>query len=160
MKQLYKIYQDAPPLGKILMIAAAIFLAYILYRVITRLAEPKPTNENQIDSAEDEVKQLAQSGQVTHYTTSQMAGFADKLYKAMDGQGTDEEQIGAVFNYMQNKADVLQLIKAFGIREYEDPFFVSYDYNLTQWLNEELDEDEIEEYINAPLRAKGINYKF
>ena len=78
----------------------------------------------------------------------------------MDGTGTDEEQLSAVFNYMQNKADVLELIKAFGMREYTDGLFVSEQLNLTQWLNAELDQDEINEYVNNPLAARGIDFKF
>lgn len=158
--KLYKIYQDAPPLGKILLIVGVILLAYLIYKGLQKLFTPSPTNQGQQKSAAEELKDLAQAGEVTHYTESQMKGFADKLFKAMDGQGTDEEQIKAVFKYMQNKADVLELIKAFGVREYEDGLFVSYDYNLTEWLNEELDQADIQEYVNKPLKDAGINYTF
>lgn len=160
MNKLYNIYKDAPPLGKILLIAAVILLAYLIYKGVKKLLAPGPTNEGQQKSASDELKDLAQAGEVSHYTESQMKGFADKLFKAMDGQGTDEEQIKAVFKYMQNKADVLELIRAFGVRTYEDGLFVSYEYNLTEWLNEELSQDELDKFVNDPLRSAGINYSF
>lgn len=160
MKKLLKIYQDAPPFGKILLIAAVILLAYLIYKGISKALKPAPANEGQIDSAGDEIKALQESGQITHYTQSQINGFADKLFQAMDGQGTNEDQIKEVMNYMQNKADVLELIKAFGVRDYEDGFFLVYQYNLTQWLNEEMDEADIKEFVNDVLKAKGIDYSF
>ena len=158
--KLTKIYKDAPPAGKIMLIAVVIIIAYLIYRGIKKLMEGTPPNTNLVDNSKNELNQLAQSGEVTHYTKTQLSGFADKLFTAMDGQGTDEDQIKEVFGYMQNKADVLELIKAFGIRDYEDELFVVQQYNLSQWLNTELSASELNEYVNDPLKAKGIDYTF
>ena len=160
MKTLLKIYNDAPPIGKILLIAAGILLAYFIYVAIKKVLAVKPPNQSTIDSSKNELQELAKIGEVTNYTPTQLNSFADKLFKAMDGVGTDEEQIAAVFNYMQNKADVLELIKAFGVRNYEDRTFSDYNYNLTEWLNEELSEEDLQEYVNGPLKQKRIDYKF
>lgn len=160
MKAIIKIYKEAPPLGKILLILMAIAICYLLFRVVKKVLEPTPVNENLLNSANTELNQLAQSGETTHYTQTQLDSFADKLFMAMDGQGTDEDAVKEVFEYMQNKADVLELIKAFGIRDYEDELFVVYPYNLTQWLNADMDKADVKEYVNDILKSKNIKHSF
>jgi len=59
------------------------------------------------------------------FSPSQMSTFADSLFSAMDGIGTDSKAVAEVFNKMKNDLDILLLIDAFGVRG---------DENLTQWL--------------------------
>jgi len=104
---------------------------------------------------------LQQGGQIPTYSESQFNGWADSLYTAMDGFGTDEDTIKSVFHYMQNKADVLKLIKSFGIRKRVYNAFVvaGDDLNLNQWLTEEVTTETLAE-INNELKTKNINYTF
>lgn len=161
--KLYKIYQDAPPIGKIIILLMVCVLAYVMYKVVTKLTAPKPANESILDASQTEIKTLQQSGENPSYSESQFLTFADKLEQAMSGQGTDEEQIKDVFHYMQNKTDVLKLIKAFGIKDYTDDKLLMWNvkpFNLNQWLAAELDSEELNEYVNDQLKAKQINYTF
>lgn len=163
MKNLYKIYQDAPPIGKIIILLMVCVLAYFIYKVVTKLTAPKDASLNVLDAGADEIKVLQQSGEVPTYSQTQYNTWADKLEQAMSGQGTDEEQIADVFHFMQNKSDVLKLVKAFGVRDYTDDKLLMWNvkqFNLNEWLAAELDSEELNEYINKQLQAKQINYTF
>jgi len=69
----------------------------------------------------------------------------------MEGMGTNETTVAGVMYKMRNSLDVLQLIKAFGKKE---------GYSLTEWINDDFEEDDKAFYINNILAAKGIKYRF
>jgi hypothetical protein len=164
LKTLVKIYNDAPPIGKILLILLGCVLLYLIYNAISGLLAKKDSNVNTVNTAQGELNQLAQSGVVTTYTPNQFAAFADTLEQAMSGQGTDEDSVSDVFKYMQNKADVLQLIKSFGVRDYTDDKLFMWNikpFNLVQWITADMPNPaERDEYINDQLKARSIDYKF
>lgn len=163
MKNLYKIYQDAPPIGKIIILLMVCVLAYVLFKLFKKVTAPKDASLNILDAGTTEIKTLQQAGEVPSYSESQYITWADKLEQAMSGQGTDEEQIADVFHFMQNKTDVLKLIKAFGVRDYTDDKLLMWNvkqFNLNEWLAAELDSEEIAEYVNNKLKSKQINYTF
>ncbi len=87
--------------------------------------------------------------------------FADRLFSAMDGMGTDEEEIYQVFRAMETYDDVSQLIVAFGTREITDPrpWYSNKTLTLQGALKEELDSNEIKK-VNMILAGKNINYIF
>lgn len=167
MKKLLKIYEDAPPIGKILIILAVLVICYLIFKGLKKAFKSQTTSENTVDTASDELKQLAEAGEKPNYSASQYNTWAEALYTAMEsvngGFGTDEDAIKQVFSYMQNKADVLQLIKTFGIRPYEDDKLLMFninDYNLNEWLSAELSASEKAEYVNNVLKSRNINYSF
>lgn len=83
-------------------------------------------------------------------TQTQLNTFASSLYAAMDGPGSDEDKIYAVFRSMGSRSDVLQLIKTYGVKDGE---------NLTEWLYGDLSTKEIAK-INNILANNNINYQF
>jgi hypothetical protein len=97
----------------------------------------------------NELNDLLVSGQKLSYPESQYKVFADKLYVAMKGLGTDRDAVYNVFNAMVNKADLMKLITSFGVRDGE---------TLAEWMNGEtfLSIDN----INKILSNKGIDYTF
>jgi hypothetical protein len=103
---------------------------------------------------QNELNQWQNVGQTPSYQNTQYQIFADSLSAAMAYWGpvnTDEKAIKNVFSKMNNNADVLKLIAAFGIRD---------DWGLSKWLTYELDDDEKEKNVNSVLRSKGITYQF
>jgi len=95
------------------------------------------------------------------FPKNQYSLFADNLFSAMDGMGTDEESIYGVFRQMQTDDDVSQLIVAYGIRTVTDPrpWYSNKDLSLAQSIKDELDETEVKK-INVILAGKGIKYRF
>ena len=84
------------------------------------------------------------------YPLSYYPLWANELYEAMDGAGTNEDVIFKIFGKLQTKHDVLQLITAFGVKE---------DETLTQWLVDDLSDDD-RATLNRLLSDKNINYQF
>lgn len=93
------------------------------------------------------------------YLAQQYADFAQSLFDAMSGPGTDEEAIRRIMARMQTKADVLALIVAYGRRKLTTPYGWSSDpMTLNQSFVYELETEDLETYVNAPIRKTG--YKF
>ena len=107
---------------------------------------------------QQDILQYQFAGQSPSYQDSQYKILADKLLQSMDSTwydpssyGTDEEQIRGVFAKMNNNIDVLKLVQAFGNPD---------GYSLSDWLTSELSQLDIQIYVNAPLKSKGITYTF
>jgi len=106
-----------------------------------------------------EIKELENAGEVASYTQSQYAAFADALFAAMDGFGTDEDAIYNIFYKMNNKIDVLKLIDAYGVRNKAVLTWFSSSTNLNDSLKDELSASELSK-LNGILQSKGIDYSF
>jgi hypothetical protein len=159
---LLKIWKESDTVVKLVIVAVFIVLVIFIYRLIKKALTKSPGQQS-LSTASDELKTLINSGEKTNYSDAQFAAFADNLEQAMTGVGTDEEAIKKVINYLQNKADVLSLIKTFGIRDYTDDKFLMYNvkpFNLNQWFGVELNASDLENFVNQPLKQKGINYSF
>jgi hypothetical protein len=111
----------------------------------------------------DDVPNKPKGKTATQYTygATQYLNFADTLFTAMNGPGTNEESIKRVMSSMKTYDDVLALITAYGKRKWSVWEF--WDLNpkpltLAEALESELDAKEIEKYVNEPLNKTG--YKF
>jgi len=100
-------------------------------------------------SEKNELNKELMAGERLSYSESQYKAFADKLYVAMKGVGTDTNAVYSVFNAMNNKADVLKLVTTFGLRDGE---------TLTEWMGGEWRLSVAQ--INKTLSLKGIDYQF
>lgn len=76
--------------------------------------------------------------------------YAQRLYTAMKGMGTDEDAIYSVFLNLKTKGDVLYLIQVFGVKDHE---------TLVQWITSELNSKERAK-LNSILANKNIDYTF
>lgn len=76
--------------------------------------------------------------------------YAQRLYTAMKGMGTDEDAIYSVFLNLKTKGDVLYLIQVFGVKDHE---------TLVQWITSELNSKERTK-LNSILANKNIDYTF
>ncbi len=104
--------------------------------------------EKELDNAID--YELKNGSQLT-YSLAQYSIYADLIEEATDTTGTDEQAVFGVFMQMQNNADVLQLIKSYGIR-FNLSLFSMGNYTLSQLLIAE----GIQSDIQQILAGKGI----
>jgi hypothetical protein len=85
--------------------------------------------------------------------------LADALFEAMDGYGTNEDDIMGVFKNLRNQADFDALEQAFGSREISSGagniFSSNYKGRLVGALKDELDSSELAD-LNSLLRSKKI----
>lgn len=101
--------------------------------------------------------------QGTQYTygAQQYLNFAESLFTAMDGVGTNESSIKRVMEQMKTYDDVLALIQAYGKRKWSK--WELWDINpkpltLAEALESELSTSEINTFVNIPL--KKTQYQF
>lgn len=125
-----------------LLVSVIVIIIFIKYR--TKLVDAVH-NKQLANSLDEEID----TNQIT-ITQAQFNTYASSLYAAMDGVGTDEDKIYAVFRAMNTRADVLQLIKTFGVKDSQ---------TLTEWLHGDLSASEIEK-VNTILAGNNINYSF
>lgn len=96
-------------------------------------------------------RDIAATGRTVSYSDSQFNSFADILYTAMNGVGTDEEGVAGIMYKMKNDADVLKLIQIFGQKD---------GYTLAEWIASEFSQEDKSFYINGILAKKGISFRF
>ena len=164
MKEAKEIFKDLPTWAKgtiaIVVVGGVAFLGYKLYKGISgavNISEP----EKALLAVNNDIKTLSKTEKAS-YNGSQYRAFADSLYEAMSGMGTDEEEVFSVFRQMKNTLDVLLLTKAFDVRDYTDDKFFIFNIkpmNLNQWLSAELSTSNKAE-LNKILSSKGIKYTF
>jgi hypothetical protein len=146
-------WSDRGPAERIILLAGTGIGAIVIFRQIGKITGfIKQTTQNIQTSGE--LNQWENVGQTPSYQNTQYQIFADSISAAMAYWGpanTDEEAIRNVFKKMNNNADVLKLIAAFGIRD---------DWGLSKWLTYELSDEDKEKYVNQVLRSKGITYQF
>lgn len=123
----------------------ALILIIVVVLVRLRRTPDKIRDEAQIKEARKGIDESSMS-----YPNAQYKIFADRLYIAMKGFGTDEQKIYDVFNRMKTYSDVQALVVAFGVRDGE---------TLSEWLNGDLSASEMA-HLNAILASKSINFKF
>lgn len=95
------------------------------------------------------------------YGAQQYINFAESLFTAMDGVGTNEQGIKRVMEQMKTYDDVLALIQAYGRRKWSK--WELWDLNpkpmtLAEALESELSASEINTFVNTPLRR--TQYQF
>lgn len=143
----------------VVVLGGAIFGIYKLSKVVKGAIENKDERQEGKDVKGD-LKDLEKAGKGQTLSDSQISGFANSLKTAMDGTATDEMAIGRVFASMNNDADVLALIKSFGIQKIGGTWVSDLEGTLGQCLVSELDSNEMNTYVTAPLIRKGIVYRF
>lgn len=119
-------------------------IIYFGDKLIKKLTAARP-----IEDVKDDVTKL-QKTQAPSYTEGQYNQFAQVLYQAMKGVGTDEDAVFRVFGYMKKDIDVAKLIVAFGVKD---------DDTLGAWLQDDLSSSDMVR-INKILSTKGIKYQF
>jgi hypothetical protein len=90
------------------------------------------------------------------YTDLEYKNFAERLFDAMSGAGTDEEVIYSILKRLNNKSDWNKLIEVFGVRE-TNAWYSDFEGNLMEWLVDELDSSEQDE-VRTILGRIGVQF--
>lgn len=133
----------------IMLIGAGIGTIFAVRQVRNLAGFVRQTGQNIQTGAE--LQQWQNVGQNPSFQNTQYQIFADTLYTALKGFGTDENSVKGVFQQMNNNADVLKLIQVYGIRD---------GYGLAGWIAGDFSSTDKDKYINQVLRSKNITYQF
>lgn len=148
--------KNIPPLAQNLIVVGALGItAYLLLK-------GKSPNKDLPNFAATELDKLIAAGNGPTISESEAAGFSATIVAAADDCGTDEDAIWNVMLQLNNTADVLLLIKVYGIRQYkgcfDGDFFGYHNRNLAETLTSELSGTWIGN-INQLFINRGINFK-
>ena len=135
---------------------------FLIYRLAKDLGDKIKSLKDikELNQLKDDEKQLQNAGVKYSYTQSQYNIFADKLFSALKGADEDEDMVASVMKQMKNDLDILALIKAYGKRDTAYWGWETHNYDLVTAINAYMSDSEIETYVNKPLAANGVNYRF
>jgi hypothetical protein len=162
--------KDTPQWAKGVIALAAIGGGFLLYRGITKGIKKKadeakgikPSSSSELPAnISTDIKEQAKKTPLS-YRLSVYDTYAQDLYGAMYRAFTEEDTIYRIMGYMKNDADVLQLIKAFGVRPAGAGQFWLGNATLNEWFSDELDSRELG-IVNKILASKknpSITYRF
>lgn len=137
-------------------IIVLIVLGIVLKRLFNSLAE-KVDLVTTTTQGKTEVESLIAGGMLPTYSDTEYESFADMLFIAFDGNGTDDSAVEDVFSKMENKVDVLKLILAYGTKVLESWGMDEDPKNLPMTMvSEGVDIEE----INSLFMLKGVDYTF
>lgn len=120
---------------------AFILAAYFVAKYFINKAK-KTTSNKSVNEAEKEIKKSDLS-----YAESEYTSMADRLFQAMNGPGSTDSTIYEILNKLKNSNDWNKLVVEFGTREstYTVWPLKAFKGNLVEWLQDELDEDELKQ---------------
>lgn len=167
---LKKSYMNLPPATRGLVtlvgLGVGIFVVYKIYQSVSGTLSGQTTPE-QASAREDrswasEAEKLNQNP-ATKSTISkaQAQSFAQTLFTAMDGYGTDEDAILGVFKNLKNDADFAMVQNAYAVREISSGAWnpePNFKGTLSGALTSELSQSYKDE-INKILAGKKIKYR-
>ena len=134
------------------------YLGYNVYKKISKLASPD-SFDKEINDVSDDVKTLEKSGQKGTLNKSQLSGLANSIQTALNGITEDEAAVYRAFASVKTEIDVLNLIKAYGIRRVGYYIWSYFTGTLPATLTHLFDRKEIKA-LNDMLSKKGIKYTF
>lgn len=158
--------KDLPPFAKGVIAIGILFgigfIGYKIYKGVQKGSTLKGSKE-ELDASKSEAQRLNSDPKTkATLTQAQMAIYADSLFAAMDGYGSDLTAIYKVFANVNNDADLLGIISAFGIRKISSGRLnpePDFEGSLGGAITNELDNDQVKA-LNFMLSKKGIKYRF
>jgi len=158
----YRYWQGLPPIAKGIIAVGGSVAGYFLIR---KILKRQPGKES-VKDAEDE---LSNSAQNPTYSDVQYSSWSDRIANefagcdptttaSIDGFSMSGRTVNNIFKVLNNNADFLKLIIAYGVRTYDQcGLFVNFTGNLYSAINDELTASEINK-LNTTLKSKGIVY--
>lgn len=147
----------------IIIIIIAVILIFVLWTIKKVIVDHQARKGARLENHETalEIEDLIKKGKGPTISNASAAIYANKLFTAMDGWGTDNSAVLSVFDNVRNDADVLLISKAWGKRTLGsgawNPSPDSTNLTLSQALTEELGES-YQVQLNNKLKSKGITY--
>ncbi len=172
-KGFYKYYKDLPGWGKGLLVIGAVGAGVATYfagrGIYNSIKQKQLENEKgkTVKEAADEMVDLAAQGIMPSYSDTQYQDWANACFTSFDGWGSGDKGIlhsdlEPIFMQMLNKADVLKLIQAYGVKTISSgqwnpaPDFTG---DLSATMHDQMSNVQLKN-INSILSENKIDFKF
>lgn len=140
-------------------VGIAIF--YIIKRNISNI-KALADSKKEVSATQDTLSALTKAGVKPTLDSLKIQQAANSIFSAINGYGTDVQGVYRAFANINTDVDLVNLIKAFGVREIStgagNPA-PNLKGTLSQVLTDELSSAEINA-LNNMLARKGIKYRF
>lgn len=134
----------------ILIGVGVLLLLLVLSFVFRKKKGPdEEVHNEQVNNAIDNYEQT-HPNKKPNYSAHEYTDFANLIYNAVEGAGTDEDAVFRVIYKIRNELDYLYLNKAFGVRD---------GLTLASWIANDFNVQQIGK-LNAELAKYGIAKKF
>ena len=168
-----RVYTELPSWAKGVVVVGGLVVGYLAVTSILKSIKAKKNKEEslaEVNNANSELNTQIQTGKGPTIARSTAEVMANAIVAASNDCGTNEKQIYAQFDKLNNQADILLFVDVFGLRKKvrcpftDDPRESFFSANtppmsLSAMINSELDATQIAT-INNKLASKGITYKF
>jgi hypothetical protein len=168
-----RVYTELPSWAKGVVVVGGLVVGYLAVTSILKSIKAKKNKEEslaEVNNANSELNTQIQTGKGPTIARSTAEVMANAIVSASNDCGTNEKQIYAQFDKVNNQADILLFVDVFGLRKKvrcpfsDDPRESFFSANtppmsLSAMINSELDATQIAT-INNKLASKGITYKF
>jgi len=168
-----RVYTELPSWAKGVVVVGGLVVGYLAVTSILKSIKAKKNKEEslaEVNNANSELNTQIQTGKGPTIARSTAEVMANAIVAASNDCGTEEKQMYAQFDKVQNQADILLFVDVFGLRKKvrcpftDDPRESFFSANtppmsLSAMINSELDATQIAT-INNKLASKGITYKF
>ncbi len=168
-----RVYTELPSWAKGVVVVGGLVVGYLAVTSILKSIKAKKNKEEslaEVNNANSELNTQIKTGKGPTIARSTAEVMANAIVSASNDCGTNEKQIYAQFDKVNNQADILLFVDVFGLRKKvrcpftDDPRESFFSANtppmsLSAMINSELDATQIAT-INNKLASKGITYKF
>ncbi len=168
-----RVYTELPSWAKGVVVVGGLVVGYLAVTSILKSIKAKKNKEEslaEVNNANSELNTQIKTGKGPTIARSTAEVMANAIVSASNDCGTNEKQIYAQFDKVNNTADILLFVDVFGLRKKvrcpftDDPRESFFSANtppmsLSAMINSELDATQIAT-INNKLASKGITYKF
>ena len=168
-----RVYTELPSWAKGVVVVGGLVVTYLAVTSILKSIKAKKNKEEslaEVNNANSELNTQIQTGKGPTIQRSTAEVMANAIVAAANDCGTEEKQMYAQFDKLNNQADILLFVDVFGLRKKvrcpftDDPRESFFSANtppmsLSAMINSELDATQIAT-INNKLASKGITYKF
>ena len=168
-----RVYTELPSWAKGVVVVGGLVVGYLAVTSILKSIKAKKNKEEslaEVNNANSELNTQIQTGKGPTIARSTAEVMANAIVAASNDCGTEEKQMYAQFDKVQNQADILLFVDVFGLRKKvrcpfsDDPRESFFSANtppmsLSAMLNSELDTTQMQT-LNNKLATKGIKYKF
>lgn len=141
-------------------IAVIVIIVIVAWLIINKL-------KSLFNSKDDYTRELNRETNQNNlsFSNTEFQNFAERIYDACDGAGTNSEVIFDILNKLKTKDDWNKLVSAFGIRKIGSgytilapwQFFTNEPVNLMQALTDEFDAEE-QQQLSMILNNIGVAY--
>lgn len=124
----------------------------VVNKIFGKSEEEKEKEKEEKEQMEEEaadIKEELAAGIQPTWKPYKYKEYADSLYSALNGAGTNELAVSKVFEHIINDIDYKMLNNAFGYRDGD---------NMTTWLRDDLSQDWIAQ-INGMLARNGVTFR-